>query len=357
MTETTTNPFFGLIVQPRKMPDFSHSRYHKWYTTSTYISSQETKYAGHVVSGGRNFQPTQFANRQWHTSAPPTRVNTAFNATVAMDLTTPFYMLADTAGAGSVIEDTVVGPDYYNLPIRLNQDIIAMNAIQESSTATQRALMMRVLAIKHQFTFTNWSRFPLEVYYSVLPIGYDFPIIAAAADIHVDMTKLAFKKIVVPAVRDVGDRAQKSTIDLAMNLKKLWPNAYSLPPGPNMSSTTIAGSTEEAYSPWISLVPGATTSSVMLNVPPGQVNDDRWGTPDLTQNGPRCGLRMVWYAKLQQPRDIGVTTESAGDPSGGDYTGANYDVHAKCAWLVDLIRTHSHATNHTGEKAYPNQVA
>ncbi len=356
MTETNNNiPFAGLFVKPRKMPDFNYSRFQKWYTTSTWISSTTGTYKGHEVSGGRNFQPVAWARRQWHTSAPPTRLQTAMDTGIAFDLTTPYYMLADTAGGTASTEDTIVGPDYYNLPLRLNQDLIAMDAISNATVANERSMFMRTLAIKHQFTFVNYSRFPLEIYYIVLPVGHRFPTVDGGFDPHDDMSNLGYKKIVVPAVRDAADRGKKSTIDLAMNLKGLWPDAYDMPPGPEMTGTTQALSVD-SRSPWVSLLPGATTSSVSLNMPPGQFQDDAWGSPDLATTKPMCGLRMQWVAKLQQPRDIGFTTEVA-DHAGGDFSGNNYDVHAKSSWLVDMYRTVSYHATHTGEKAYPSTAA
>lgn len=355
MTEFGNMPFTGLMVKAKPMPDLRHPRFTKWYTTSTYLSSELAKYKGHAVSGGRNFQPTQFAQRLWNVSTPPARIETSFGTTNAMDLTTPFYMLADTAGGTASTEDTIVGPDYYNLPLKLHQDLAAMGQVSKLDTDLFRPMFMRVLAIKHKFTFTNYSRFPLEIFYSVLPVGYQWNGISGAFSPHDDMTNHTFKKIVVPAVRDSGDRSQKSTIDLAMNLKSMFPAAYMMPPGPDMTGTTQAASTLST-SPWISLAPGATTVSVMRNFPPGQLTSDAHSSPDFVSAVPVAGLRMQWYAKLQQPRDIGITTEDELF-TGGDYIGNNYDVHVQAAWLVDLIKVSHLDTIHTGEKAYPNTAA
>ncbi len=353
MTESSNYPFSGIMVKARPMPDLMYPRFQKWYSTSTWIGSIATKYKGHAVSGGRTMQPTFFANRAWSLITPPARSAVAFDTTVAMDLTTPFYMLADTIGSG-VGEDTIIGPDYYNLPIKLHQDLAAMGQLSKISTDNFRPMFMRVLAIKHQFTFINYSRFPLEIFYSVLPVGHQWNGISGTTP-HNDMVTHTFKKIVVPATRDAGDKGQKATIDLSMNLKALFPEAYDLPPGPEMTSTTAALSVQST-SPWISLDPGATTVSVMRNIPPGQIADDSHSTPDFATSKPVAGLRLQWYGKLQQPRDVGTTTEDT-DHTGGDFTGNNYDVHCKAAWLVDMCKVSNLDLAHTGEKAYPSQVA
>lgn len=356
MTEYANNtPFTGIMVKARKMPDLMWPRFQKWYRTTTWISEDANKYVGHQVKGGRNFQGTAWGRRPWHTNTPPTRVETEMSADVAFDLSTPFYMLADTAGATSVTEDTIVGPDYCNLPIKLHQDLIAMNAHTATAGANERSMFMRVLAINHKFTFVNHSRFPLEIYYSVLPVGYRFENLSTQFAAHQDMVGLAFKRIVVPAILDAQDTGRKKSVDLSVNLKKLWPDAYDLPPGPEMTSTTAALSTH-SRSPWISLIPGATTTCVMLNIPPGQIGDDSWASPDLATATPVCGLRCVWYGKLQTPRDVGATTEDT-DFVGGDYVGNNYDVHLDASWLVDVCRTGTFHQIHTGEKAYPNNAA
>lgn len=357
MTEFTNSiPFTGIMVKPRQMPNLNYPRFTKWYNTIVPISSNTAHYEGHEVKAGRNFNSVAWARRQWHVSTPPSRTSSIFDAsTSAVDITTPFYMLAGTTGNTASTEDTIVGPDYCNLPIQMHHDIKTMDTQSSTVEVNSRALFMRVLAINHKFTFQNWSRFPLEVYYTVLPIGFKFPILQSIFDPHPDMSKLSFKKIVVPAVRDVGDRSKKTTIDLSMNLQKLWPEAYLLPPGTQMTGTTAASSAN-SNSPWITLIPGNTSVCEMANIPPGQIADDSFGTPDLTANRPVAGLRLQWWAKLQNPRDLGSTTET-NDASGGDYTGTNYDVHWSASWLTDIIRTTNDEQPHTGEKAYPNTVA
>lgn len=351
MTENVNRPFSGLMVKPKPMPNLRYPRFQKWYNTTTWISSDDGTYKGHVVSGGRTFQDTKFANRAWHLDTPPTRSNAAFDGTVAMDLTTPFYMLAGTDGSGSA-EDTIIGPDYYNMPLRLSQDLAAMNKISKLNTANFRPMFMRVLAISHKITFVNHSRFPLEIYYTVLPIGYQFNTLSGTAP-HNDMTAHTFKKITIPAIRDAGDRSQKSTIDLVMSLKKMFPSEYELSPGPQMTSTDSDLSVDSA-SPWISVDPEATTNSMYRNIPPGQIANDSHSTPDFAVTKPTAGLRLQWYGKLQQPRDIGFTTEASA--TAGDYVGNNYDVHANCSWLVDMVKVAHLDVVHLGERAYPNQT-
>lgn len=354
MTEFNNLPFSGIMVAPRPMPDFSYPHFVKWYSTSTWISSSASKYAGHVVSAGRNFQESKLAQRLWHQDTPPARIEADFDATVAFDLTTPYNMLADTAGATADVEDTIIGPDYYNLPIKLNQDLEALNAISILDATDRRPIYIRVNAIKHTFTYTNYSRFPLEVYYTVLPIGYLFNVISSAATIHDDMKTHTFKKIVVPAVRDAADKGQKAEINLSMNLKQMFKHEYEILPGPQTTSTTAVLSVDSS-SPWIHCVPGNTTSNVTRNIPPGQIANDAFGTHDLASAHLTAGLRLQWYAKLQNPRDLGVTTE--GSATAGDFVGNNYDLHVQSAWMVEVYKGANYDRPHTGEKAYPSQVA
>lgn len=353
MTETTNTPFSGLMVKARPMPDLMYPRYQKWYNTSTYISSALDTYLGHPVAAGRNFVSTVIAERDWHQTAPPARAANTHSTTNAMDITTPAYMLAGTAGLTDS-EDTLVGLDYANVPIRFFKDVEALDAHHGVDTGNLPTFA-RVLAIKHQLTFINHSRFPLEIYWNFLPIGHLFPVPNGILVPLIDIMAQTYSKITVPAIRDAGDRSAKNTIDVDVNLKQLWPNEYAMAPGQNMTGATAAASTDHANSPWMS-VHNSTTSATFRNIPPGQIRDDHNSTPDFSINGPTCGLRLQWFAKLQNPRDLGVTVEDA-DHAGGDYSGNSYDVHAKMGWLIDYMRVGNATQIHKGEKAYPSAVA
>lgn len=355
MTETTQTPFSGLMVKARKMPDLMYPRYEKWYNTSTYISSAQGTYFGHSAAAGRNFVTTLFVERNWNNATPPARSERVMDSTLAIDITTPAYMLADTTGGTSVTEDTLVGLDYCNVPIRMFKDIAALEQHTDTNIAGSSTMFGRVLAIKHKFTFVNHSRFPLEVYWAMLPVGHTWPTPTGSFEPHVDIMAQTYSKIVVPAIRDANDRSQKRTIDIDVNLKRLWPNEYNLRPGVNMSGTSAAASANESNSPWFGLH-FSTTSATIRNFPPGQLSDDSKSTPDFNSSGPTCGLRLQWFAKLQNPRDLGATTEDA-DHAGGDYTGNNYDVHANMGWLVDMMRVGNQPLIHAGEKAYPSTAA
>ncbi len=356
MTESSNLPFTGLMVKAKAMPDLRYPRFQKWYSSSSWLSSSSAAYIGHECAAGRNFTDVGVAHRKWNLTTPPTRSAAHFSTTHGLDLTTPWYMLADTTGATASTRDTIVGPDYCNVPIRMYQDLDALAQHSDLETSLNFNMFARTLAINHQFTFINNSRFPLEVYYTVLPIGHLFNPLAGQFTPHEDLSSSStFKKITIPAIRDAGDKGSKRTIDLSMNLKKMWPLEYEIPPGPRLTNTTEAGSTIDCDSPWLSLDPGATTNNVFRNFPPGQMADDRYSTPDLQDSGPVCGLRMQWFAKLQQPRNLAETTE--GSVATGDYAGNNYDVHWKAAWLMDMIKVGDLHKPHAGEKAYPSQVA
>ncbi len=353
MTETTNTPFSGLMVKARKMPDFMYPRYEKWYNTSTYISESVTTYLGHPCGAGRSFVTPKIAERDWHATAPPVRALRSFDTTRAVDLTTPAYMLAGNQPTDpETFEDTLVGLDYTNVPIRMAKDIGALEEHFDTTVSLGNTLYGRVLAIKHKFTFSNFSRFPLEVFWAILPVGHLWPAPVGSFVPHADIMSTNFSKIVIPAVRDANDRSQKRTIDVAMNLKKLWPMEYNMRPGVNMSASTAAGSANESNSPWFALH-DSQTSGVIRNFPPGQLADDSKSTPDPNSSGPTCGLRLQWFAKLQNPRDLGFTTEDA-DHAGGDFSGNNYDVHANMSWLVDIMRVGLQPAIHPGEKAYPS---
>lgn len=356
--ELQNGPFSGIMVPAKKMPDLRYPHYVGWYRTIVPLSSDPTIYTGHAVTAGRNITDVPFVQRRWHVNVPPARTADAFDANVAMDITTPFYMLASTIGSAAGVEDTIIGPDYYNLPLRLNQDLEAMNQVAELDEAASEPLYIRTIALNHKFHFTNYSRFPLEIYYCVLPVGYEFNVMSspvATMTIMDDMSgHQTFKKIVIPAVRDAADRGKKRTIDLSISMKSLFPDAYDMLPGPELTASTQTTSTD-SRSPWIAVRPGTSTESVMSNIPPGQVENEVWTSPTLASSRPHAGLRLQWYAKLQNPRDLGITTDAAG--TGGDYVGNNYDVIADCSWKVEILRTTSFNHPHTGEKAYPSQVA
>ncbi len=355
MTENSNTPMHGIYVKAKPMPDLRWPRFKKWYNTSTWVSSASGTYVGHQAKGGRNFASTITCRREWAVSTPPTRSIAAWSATEAWDLTTPFYMLADDAGDAATTEDTIVGPDYYNPPNDLYQDINALSAVSRFDVASYRHMYVRVLAINHQFTFINNSRFPLEIFYTFMPTGWQFNAMPDQYTPHQDMHTHALKKIVVPAIRDAGDKSSKKTLDIKVSLEDLFPMNYAIPPGTMLTDTLAVNSTEEALSPWINVQADGSTTSFYRNIPPGQIKDDSHSNPDFGTSGPVAGLRLQWYAKLQQPRDVGWTTEDL-NRDGGDYTGNNYDVHARCSWLVESMRTGRLHRPHAGEKAYPDQT-
>lgn len=357
MTETTNTPFSGLMVKAKSLPDLMYPRYQKWYNTSTYISTSVATYLGHPAAGGRNFAPTIIAERFWDQTNPPSRVLTTLSATAAMDITTPAYMLAGLQTTGqSTTEDTLIGLDYSNPPIRMFKDLSALQRHADLDTATRQDMFVRVLAIRHKITFVNHSRFPLEIYWAMLPVGHKFPDPTGQFAPHVDIMAQTYSKITVPAIRDAGDRGQKNSIDIDVNLKKLWPHEYDIAPGNNMAGADATAALDNANSPWMSTEPGSSAQAMISSFPPGQLATDAQSTPDFQLSGSTCGLRLQWFAKLQNPRDLGVTTEDA-DHAGGDYTGNNYDVHANMGWLCDIMRVGTNPAIHAGLLAYPSTAA
>ncbi len=268
MTDVNRTAASGLMVPARKLPNLDWPHWKKWYNTKTWLSGAFDLYEPFVAEAGQHIVSAKPAVRAWHLSTPPGRALVDYsNAYIGLDLTTPTYMLAGTTTTNAT-GDTLVGLDYYNPPLEMAHDINSLaphRDLYELST-TQLALYARVLAINHTFTVVNYSRFPLELYYAVLPWGSRFDDIENTTTPHADLKNSQYRKVVIRGVRDAGDRGSKRDIKISANLKQLFPNEYDLPPSHHGGDTT----SETAFSPWFGLRDNTSTTSMYATVPPGQ---------------------------------------------------------------------------------------
>ncbi len=346
-----------MLVPAKKLPDLNYPHYKKWYNTKSWLSSDASIYQGFATRAGQHMSPCEPIIRGWGSSTTPTRASVDYSSSsiTAIDLTTPCYMLAGTS-VSDLVGDALVGLDYYNPPLLMAQDIIALGASRETYDATTPlgALFGRVLAINHTFTFVNYSRFPLEIFYAVLPYQAPYVNIESLTQPHEDLQNSQYRKIVVRGVRDAGDRGAKRDVKITANLQQIFPDAYDMPPAMHGGNVVA----EAGEGPWFSCRDGTGgTVSMFGTVPPGQsllaVN------PHTVSEAPAVyppALSCRIYTKLQMPYNLGTTVwETA--PDGGDMTINSYTVHTDMSWLVEYINTSSKNNVHPGEEAYPNQTA
>ncbi len=341
-----SNTMNGMYVRPRQFPNLYWPRYKGWFKTKANLSPEASKATMFQCASGMNLTQINFARRRWHQQTPQTR-----DEDNDLDLTTPAYMLAGS----DLTSDSVVGLDYHNPPIKYAQWLSARKAVSQSNV--NGTDYMRVLAISHNFTVSNFSRFPLEIYYSVFPGKWEPQNNAHAADCMLDPAVSGYRKKVIPPVRDDGDRSKKRTIQVDMNLQKLFPLSYqALPQAINGDTTTT--STDSTTSPWI-FVNNWTTSSMYRNVPPGQAAkhnvDPTTGVPHGIHEDMLPCLHLRMYARLQMPINVGSTDTT--NIANGELDTNGFMIEGDFNWLIEHLDPQRRAQEHPGELAYPNQSA
>lgn len=329
----------GLLVRPKAYPNFDHPRHQGWFSTSAYIGASTITATGQSAGSGANPVQADFAQRDWAVGTAPARIVKPF-----LDLTTPAYMLAGTNSS----TDSVIGLDYHSPPLKMAKYVQAMDQIIDAGNSGLATLYQRVKAINHGFTVHNYSRFPLKLYYSVYIPEFEPPDISEGTPMQ-DQTYGAYRCVVVPPVKDAGDRASKRSFTISQNLEKLFPDQYELTPYTHNGNVT----TERSPSPWM-LVDVTTGNSMYRTCPPGQLSVDTLdvGVQKTIAVAPRLQLKM--YAKLEFPVHMGQTAESGA--TGGEITTNNYYIQADMSWLVESVNTASQIRNHPQTKAYPDQT-
>ncbi len=349
MTQVNNKASSGMLVPAKWMPDLEYPHWKQWYNTKVWMSNATAVYSPFVVEGGRHIHGANPAQRLWHPTTTPGRTLVDYTTDVAgIDLTTPAYLLAGTTTTDAT-GDAEVGLDYFNPPLQMAKDVFALAQQQSTGEATtRRTTWGRVVAINHTFTIVNYSRFPLEIFYAVLPIGAQFEHLEATTVPHADLVGTQYRKFVVGGVRDAGDRGSRRSFPVAANLKSIFPFQYESGPGIH------SGTGNEGESAWFGLN-NATTSSIITTMPPGQSTsttqfDESAGT---VRQLPALVCRI--YGKLQTPINVGTTIVGTGTL--GDTDTNSYTIHADMSWLVEMINVSRLSIAHPGEEAYPDQTA
>ncbi len=333
----SANPILALSVKPRWMPDLGYPRFKKWYSTSSYLSPAVTTLTPHTVPSGQNILNLDMGQRAYADSATaPARGTSHY-----LDITTPCYMLAGTTG------DSLVGLDFFNPPLAMNKDINNLSNLYTLADDTDASLVCRVLAIKHKFTFINYNKHPVRLYYSVLPTGWTFPTIEAASAPMADQSLSGWRSIVIPAVMDAGDRGVTRHLNMQMNLESLFPQQYEEPPQVRAGDAV----TENSSSPWIALLNGARN---YITTPPTQqsvTNDVTSSAVNIQPPGLKCQFAVQNLAGV----NVGSTAYTA--ETDGDINTNGLIMMADMNYLVEYVQNRMTAKVHSGNKAYPDQDA
>lgn len=337
---TTGNGMAGIYLRPRSFPDLGYPHRKGWFNTKTNFSEVPETASMYEAPSGVNTSGVLFSQRRWSVGAPLAR-----NTTDSLDLTTPAYMLAGT----TTTTDSLVGLDFHNPPLKLYEHLFAMNNVNDQAGTGQS--YVRTLAFKHKLHITNFHRFPLKIYYTVYPSGYEPDTIGQAVPTK-DLTNGPYQCIIIPPVRDGGDRGRSRTLTLTQNLQKLYVNGYEKLPFQN-SNIQSADTTHEE-TPWIK-TDATTTDSMYRGCPPGQRNPETPSNSVPDDNGPNPALFLKMFAQYDFPVHLGeTTTTTTGD---GRIDTAGFTVEGDMNWLVEYVCSKRDAVGHRGERAYPDQTA
>ena len=330
----------GLYVRPAAFPNFSHPNRKGWFRTVTSFAPSVTANGPYISASGANVEPVTFATRVWNKSTAPARTTPN-----SLDLTTPGYMLAGT----DTTQDSVVGIDHYYPPLELSR-FIRVSAYGDVSDEPN-STFIRTLAVQHHFKIRNFSRFPLCIYYAVFPLGYEPEDLNTASPLQ-DLSHSAYKKITIPGVGDAGNKPRTGDINITMNLEKLFPEAYELPPEMKGGDTTAAADNSE--SPWVR-VSDNHIASQYITCPPGQSVQDTLSDTAVLDKPHSPALRLKMYSKLDTSMYLGDTL--VGTATGGDTDTNGFTINASMNWLVNYVNMVQNTTGHIGTKAYPDQTA
>lgn len=344
--DAAQNTILPFVSKARWMPDLGHPRWKRWYSTQTYLSESSAKLLPVILPSGLNRKRILFATRDYdNLGAAPAR-----NTTSEIDLTTPAYMLTGTETDEALQGgDTLVGLDYYNPPLQMMRDIEVLQDRYTVGDTGVKSAVARVLAINHRFTFINYNKHPVEIYYAIVPTGFGFTDTDAfnTTGPANDLRESQYRKIVIPGVLDSGDKGVTKTLDIALSLPKLFPEAYMVPPTQvhNPSKTVQP----ENNSPWFSV---RAATRPYDTCPPGQ------STYNLQNNdedqGAMPGLKMQLLGNLQTGVQVG--SSSALSITTGTMDTNGVVVHARMNWLVDMVNLLQRSRWHQGSKAYPSQA-
>lgn len=348
MTESSNTPFFASQVPSKWLPDLRYPNTKKWYNTKTWICESVADALAYSPPTGRHIEDVNMARRLWTTdTAAATRTAAWSDTFQGLDLTTPAYMLAGTGDT----DDTLVGLDFVNAPKQMVDDITALNAINDITNGTNTRLWMRVLAVNHKFSFINFSRFPLEIFCTMVNVGLSMDSLLSTTAPHDDITSSQYKILTIPGNLDVGDNGVKRTWDVKFDLKRLFPDEYEKQPQHHGGDAT----TDHASSPWVGLQTGNLPTYSSL--PPGQATAYTPEDPNEQALITIPSIRLKFFCKLQIPLQLGSASAGTHGSTGEVTDLRGFLLHADMSWLVNYYHTRKTVVDHPGLKAYPLQTA
>ncbi len=339
--EGSRNSILSFTAPCKYLPDLSHPRWKRWYSTKTYFSQSTTDLVVYAAPSAQNLAKMTFARRNYADAAAAPARSTSDD----MDITTPAYMLAGT-NAALLTGDELVGLDYFNPPLNMKQDLEMLGTMNQVDQADSARMFSRVLAINHKFTFINYNKHPVKIYYSMLPTGWTFDDLDAPTTPQDDLSRSSYRSIVIPAVQDQNDRGVTRDLKVSMTMSTIFPEAYEHPPMTRGGALT----TEDMSSPWI----GTTDQArAYITSPPGQITNFYQTTVQQDKQAP--GLNMRFYMQTMSGINVGVpSTTTAAE---GLLTTNGVVMMGAMNYLVEhsLVRPLNKA--HSGSKAYPLQTA
>lgn len=347
--DTGSANLLAYATKPKYFPDLAHNHWVKWYNTRTYL--------GPIADGSRSTFSVPSSQhlgslnpicRRWSSVTVPSRAQANASAEHGLDLTTPGYKLA----SDDVANDVLVGVDYYNAPLEFVQDMLALKEIASPITPDYN-MYMRTIAINHTFTFVNYSRFPMEIFYQLQPNAFEFHDYATTTTPALDLSRTGMKKIIVPGVMDSGDKGVTRNLTIATSLEKLFPDCYDTEPRTHFDDSVV--SAQNDASAWVLVNPASLAgSSLYATLPPGQYVAGSGDSPtSSTRSIP--GLQMRMYARIMSNFKMGATTEATG--ANGDIATNSLEIYANMNWKVEIVRRNGLIEGHPGPKAYPDQTA
>ncbi len=252
MSAIDNNVFLGQMVPAKWVPNLFYPHFKQWYKTQTYMSGAVTHLEPYISLSGTHRSSMIPARRDWHGTTAPARTSVYATNEIGIDITTPAYMLAGTTTTDATQGDTVVGLDYGNVPLQMHKDINALSQVRQTifDSTLEKVLYARVNAIKHTFTFQNYGRQPVEIYYTILPTGYPFVDISQSTAPGLDQEQSQYRRITILGVLDSGDKAQRRSVNVGINLAKIFPQSYDLGPQQHNDNITTGN---YSSSPWMAL--------------------------------------------------------------------------------------------------------
>lgn len=345
----------------RKWKSNDYPRFEAWCSNDTWLCNSTAFLTPYSVPSGQHAATLSFAQRAYGTGAAPAR-----STTNKLFLGWPYEKLAGTTLTDAT-GDTLIGPDFYHLPYRLHAAIAEWASVH-TRRLTDEGLMegyIRCLAYKHTFTFYNYNRHTMRLYYRVNEnwggtSNLFESIMTSGAPVELHRYNVAH--VDIPGVLDSGDQPKRMQLVLKRNMAGMYPEIYKVDPD---DGHTVVSPQTQSWVPMSPLTHQNTSITNQIVLTPLQlktVEPDDTLTTGFEDPASKLAHNVQFAARLLTGLNVGVTDATVG--TGGSVATNGLMVHMTSAWKMEWMAARGAVgigqdlyNRNQRAKAYPDQAA